>query len=519
MKEHKKLYKAGKNWVTTTILTAAITATGLYASSPVYAANDEQNTNSTVAQIQNDQPLTVSDAQTNNQSIDNASKQAELEQQIKQAQTEVQQKQNDYNNAQDEKTNANLKFKNAQRIWERNRNNYGEAEQTTIDIYEKTDHELSLNSNQLLNEWRELSTSNVKEMYEQYMQKYRNTFDQITTELNKPLADKDFTLIDSLLKQRDEYYAKAKELEKQGKNANDDVYKKFTEAEEKSENFTKSYSQHINKFDFTVAPGFWYTFDRSLLSSSDQIKYDQAISYINQNRDKLSEIYQNYSKASEENIHAENKAKDAKDDLSKAQAILSDLQNKLTELQHSSSASSSAAKPSDSSASSSAAKPSDSSASSSAAKPSDSSASSSAAKPSDSSASSSAAKPSDSSASSSAAKPSDSSASSSAAKPSDSSASSSAAKPSDSSATQLNASSGVAQSINDDKVSFGAADIKSRLGAKPTQVAFVVPNSSQSGNPDSNQSQKRNSLPQTGNTNKVINCVRRPYSYLWLRSS
>ena len=123
-----------------------------------------------MAQIQNVQPLTVSDAQTNNQSIDNASKQAELEQQIKQAQTEVQQKQNDYNNAQDEKTKANLKFKNAQRIWERNRNNYGEAEQITRDIYEKTDHELSLNSNQLLNEWRELSTSNVKEMYEQYMQ-------------------------------------------------------------------------------------------------------------------------------------------------------------------------------------------------------------------------------------------------------------------------------------------------------------------------------------------------------------
>ena len=111
-----------------------------------------------------------------------------------------------------------------------------------------TDHELSLNSNQLLNEWRELSTSNVKEMYEQYMQKYRNTFDQISTELNKPLADKDFTLIDRLLKQRDEYYAKAMELEKQGKNANDDVYKKFTEAEEKSENFTKSYGQHKDEF-------------------------------------------------------------------------------------------------------------------------------------------------------------------------------------------------------------------------------------------------------------------------------
>ena len=233
-------------------------------------------------------------------------------------------------------------------------------------------------------------------MYEQYMQKYRNTFDQISTELNKPLADKDFTLIDRLLKQRDEYYAKAMELEKQGKNANDDVYKKFTEAEEKSENFTKSYGQHKDEFDFAVAPGFWYTYDRSLLSSSDQIKYDQAISYINQNRDKLPIIYQNYSKASEENIHAENKAKDAKDDLSKAQAILSDLQNKLTELQHSSSASSSAAQPSDSSASSSAAQPSDSSASSSAAQPSDSSASSSAAQPSDSSASSSAAKPSDS---------------------------------------------------------------------------------------------------------------------------
>ena len=297
-------------------------------------------------------------------------------------------------------------------------------------------------------------------MYEQYMQKYRNTFDQISTELNKPLADKDFTLIDRLLKQRDEYYAKAMELEKQGKNANDDVYKKFTEAEEKSENFTKSYGQHKDEFDFAVAPGFWYTYDRSLLSSSDQIKYDQAISYINQNRDKLPIIYQNYSKASEENIHAENKAKDAKDDLSKAQAILSDLQNKLTELQHSSSASSSAAQPSDSSASSSAAQPSDSSASSSAAKPSDSSASSSAAQPSDSSASSSAAQPSDSSASSSAAQPSDSSASSSAAQPSDSSASSSAAQPSDSSA-----SSSAAQP-SDSSASSSAA--------KPSDSGFVA---------------------------------------------
>ncbi len=545
MKEHKKLYKSGKNWVTATILTAAITATGLYANSPVHAATDEQNTNSTVAQIQNDQTLTVSDAQTNNQSIDNASKQAELEQQIKQAQTEVQQKQNDYNNAKTAQEEASKELMKIGGDWARNQRyvrQYKNYAPTTIDLYNKTDTQLFADYDRLKSEANDLLTSEPEKLQEQYYNKWLDAYNkiqQIYDNRRGHFSDQDQATIEELTKEREKYNAKYQEMIPLVKQGNKAYEKASADSQAALTKWRKFRDSPLHTENWANLGG-WYTFDPSYLSPEDQNKYNKAVAFLNQYSAKLNKINDDYTQAARNNDNATQAVNQVSNALAQANFKLTALKAELAKLQSSdssagsstakpsdSSASSSAAKPSDSSASSSAAKPSDSSASSSAAKPSDSSASSSAAKPSDSSASSSAVKPSDSSASSSAAKPSDSSASSSAAKPSDSSSSSSAAKPSDSSAsssaakssdnsaslsaakqsdssaTQLNTSSGVAQSINDDKVSFGAADIKSGLGDKPAQVAFVAPNSSQASNPSSNQSQKKNSLPQTGNDNSI----------------
>ena len=502
MKEHKKLYKSGKNWVTATILTAAITATGLYASSPVYADNSSasQKIDQVNTAVQASGPIQTNDEQqvlqqsgTNDAANITATNRTELERQIQLVQQDVDRKSKVFQQASDEFLKLKAETDEARANYVRNgrlRRQYQQAAKTTQKLYTDTDHSLYERYNELYNKADELKENDAKTLLNKYNDEYMDLVNQQQSLLHKshPTMEDDNKLLD-LVNRAQALYKEIQELRPsvdKGKNAYEDAVKEYQDAFNTWGKFNKLHIPHIDK----INNADWDTFDPSFLSDQDRLKYNNAIDIINKNQSKLAQITNDYFEASRKSDQANKESQKAWTNLQKSQSTLDALRAELASL------------PSGSGDSSSTSQPSDSSASSSAAKPSDSSASSSAAKPSGSSVSSSAAKPSDSSASSSAAKPSDSSASSSATKPSDSSASSSAAKPSGSSATQLNASSDVAQ-LNDGKVSFGAADIKSRLGAKPTQVAFVAPNSSQASNLGSNQIQKRNSLPQTGNDNSM----------------
>ena len=398
MKEHKKLYKAGKNWVTATILTAAITATGLYASSPVYADAGEQ-----VNGADSYQSTGTTQSSSDQSNSDVTEKREQLEQQIQQAQADVNQKEANYNNAKTAQDKASKELTKIGGEWARNQRyvrQYKNYAPTTIELYNKTDTQLSADWDRLSSEAKDLLTSKPEKLQEQYYNKWLDAYNkiqQIFDNRRGHFSDQDQATIEELTKEREKYNAKYQEMIPLVKQGNKAYEKASADSQAAFTKWKKFRDSPLHTENWPTLGG-WYTFDPSYLSPEDQNEYNKAVTFLNQYSAKLNKINDDHLQAARNYDNATQAVKQASAALAQANSKLTALKAELAKLQPSdSSASSSAAQPSDSSASSSAAQPSDSSASSSAAQPSDSSASSSAAQPSDSSASSSAAKPSDSS--------------------------------------------------------------------------------------------------------------------------
>lgn len=400
MKEHKKLYKAGKNWVTATLLAAAVTIGGLYTAAAVHA-------DSAVAQ-QIDQTDTAAPATEPVQSsladqpaISNQTPTREqLEQQIESAQQDVNQKQQAVNEASDSAAMAASRFNAASNAMKTQR--YSNAKQSLSDaVVVNNELEEKLNA-QISSEY----ASATSEMNSQFDEKKKadSAESQAYEEQEKAYdAWKAQSDNSELYKKWEDVYAEYSELLKKANDANSNygvAQAKFSEINKASTSLVKmGVNGTHKKWLYT-----YYEFDDvliNLLSKENQNKYNTTINIIKKNEAFVDNLENRYLLANHDQVQANKDFDDAKTALQTAQQKLADLKAQLAALpSDSGSSSSSAAQPSDSdSSSSSAAQPSDSSSSSSsAAQPSDSgSASSSAAQPSDSgSASSSAAQPSDS---------------------------------------------------------------------------------------------------------------------------
>lgn len=374
MKEHKKLYKAGKNWVTATILTAVITATGLYASSPVYADAGEQ-----VNGADSYQSTGTTQSSSDQSNSDVTEKREQLEQQIQQAQADVNQKEANYNNAKTAQDKASKELTKIGGEWARNQRyvrQYKNYAPTTIELYNKTDTQLSADWDRLSSEAKDLLTSKPEKLQEQYYNKWLDAYNkiqQIFDNRRGHFSDQDQATIEEFTKEREKYNAKYQEMIPLVKQGNKAYEKASADSQAAFTKWKKFRDSPLHTENWPTLGG-WYTFDPSYLSPEDQNEYNKAVTFLNQYSAKLNKINDDHLQAARNYDNATQAVKQASAALAQANSKLTALKAELAKLQPSdSSASSSAAQPSDSSASSSAAQPSDSSASSSAAKPSDSS--------------------------------------------------------------------------------------------------------------------------------------------------
>lgn len=242
MREHKKLYKAGKTWVTATILTVSVAASGLYLGTSVHADAGEQ-----VNGADSYQSTGTTQSSSDQSSSDVTEKREQLEQQVQQAQADVNQKEANYNNAKTTQDKASKELTKIGGEWARNQRyvrQYKNYAPTTIELYNKTDTQLSTNYNQLLNEYNEMESTDAQKLYDQYFQKWNDAYNKMQQMFdnkkgNYSFSEQEQALIQRLDKEREEYNAKLQELKPlrdQGNKARDKVYADYQAAYAKWEN-------------------------------------------------------------------------------------------------------------------------------------------------------------------------------------------------------------------------------------------------------------------------------------------
>ena len=223
MKEHKKLYKAGKNWVTATILTVSVAASGLYLGTSVHADAGEQ-----VNGADSYQSTGTTQSSSDQSNSDVTEKREQLEQQIQQAQADVNQKEANYNNAKTAQDKASNELTKIGGEWARNQRyvrQYKNYAPTTIELYNKTDTQLSADWDRLSSEAKDLLTSKPEKLQEQYYNKWLDAYNkiqQIFDNRRGHFSDQDQATIEELTKEREKYNAKYQEmipLVKQGNKA------------------------------------------------------------------------------------------------------------------------------------------------------------------------------------------------------------------------------------------------------------------------------------------------------------
>ncbi|MEY8441385.1 KxYKxGKxW signal peptide domain-containing protein [Lactobacillaceae bacterium 24-114] len=378
MKEHKKLYKAGKNWVTATLLAAAVAIGGLYTTTAVHAdsavAQQIDQTDTAAPATEPVQSSLADQPAISNQDSNQTPTREQLEQQIESAQQDVNQKQQAVNEASDSAAMAASRFNAASNAMKTQR--YSNARQSLSDaVVVNNELEEKLNA-QISSEY----ASATSEMNSQFDEKKKadSAENQAYEEQEKAYdAWKAQSDNSELYKKWEDVYAEYSELLKKANDANSNygvAQAKFSEINKASTSLVKmGVNGTHKKWLYT-----YYEFDDvliNLLSKEDQNKYNTTINIIKKNEAFIDNLENRYLLANHDQIQANKDFDDAKTALQTAQQKLADLKAQLAALpSDSGSSSSSAAQPSDSgSASSSAAQPSDSGSSrSSAAQPSDS---------------------------------------------------------------------------------------------------------------------------------------------------